>query len=57
VKRLGGLHVIVNAGYTWDNVILKMTDEQWYAIVDVYLFCSPDSDFVSGQTLVVTGGA
>ncbi len=20
-------------------------------------FCSPDSDFVSGQTLVVTGGA
>src|SRR6266513_3104189 len=22
-----------------------------------YLFCSPDSDFVSGQTLVVTGGA
>jgi len=23
----------------------------------IYLFCSPDSDFVSGQTLVVTGGA
>ena len=23
----------------------------------VYLFCSPDSDFVSGQTLLVTGGA
>jgi NAD(P)-dependent dehydrogenase (short-subunit alcohol dehydrogenase family) len=23
----------------------------------VYLFCSPDSDFVSGRTLVVTGGA
>ena len=22
----------------------------------VYLFCSRDSDFVSGQTLVVTGG-
>jgi 3-oxoacyl-[acyl-carrier protein] reductase len=22
----------------------------------VYLFCSPDSDYVSGQTLVVTGG-
>jgi len=22
----------------------------------IYLFCSPDSDFVSGQTLVVTGG-
>ena len=23
----------------------------------IYLSCSPDSDFVSGQTLVVTGGA
>jgi NAD(P)-dependent dehydrogenase (short-subunit alcohol dehydrogenase family) len=22
----------------------------------IYLFCSPDSDYVSGQTLVVTGG-
>jgi len=37
VKQLGGLHVIVNnAGYTWDNVIQKMTDEQWYAIIDVH---------------------
>ena len=34
----GGLHVIVNnAGYTWDNVIQKMTDEQWYAIMDVHV--------------------
>jgi len=24
--------------------------------LDDYLFCSPDSDYVSGQTLVVTGG-
>ena len=38
VKRLGGLHIIVNnAGYTWDNVIQKMTDEQWHAILDVHL--------------------
>src|SRR5215471_7715711 len=38
VKRLGGLHVIVNnAGYTWDNVIQKMSDEQWYAIIDCHL--------------------
>jgi len=28
VKQLGGLHIVVNnAGYTWDNVIQKMTDE------------------------------
>jgi len=38
VTRLGGLHVIVNnAGYTWDNVIQKMTDEQWYAVLDVHV--------------------
>ena len=38
VKQLGGLHVIVNnAGYTWDNVIQKMSDEQWYAILDVHM--------------------
>jgi 3-oxoacyl-[acyl-carrier protein] reductase len=38
VKQLGGLHVVVNnAGYTWDNVIQKMSDEQWYAIVDVHM--------------------
>src|SRR5262249_60290602 len=33
VKQLGGLHIVVNnAGYTRDNVIQKMTDEQGYAI-------------------------
>ena len=33
-----GLDIIVNnAGYTWDNVIQKMTDEQWYAMMDVHL--------------------
>jgi len=33
-----GLDIIVNnAGYTWDNVIQKMTDEQWYAILDCHL--------------------
>ena len=38
VKQLGGLHIVVNdAGYTWDNVIQKMTDDQWYAILDVHL--------------------
>lgn len=29
--------IVNNAGYTWDNVIQKMTDEQWYAIVDCHL--------------------
>lgn len=34
----GDLHIIVNnAGYTWDNVVQKMTDEQWYAMLDVHL--------------------
>ena len=33
-----GIDIIVNnAGYTWDNVVQKMTDEQWYAILDVHL--------------------
>ena len=38
IDRFGGLDIIVNnAGYTWDNVIQKMTDEQWQAIIDVHL--------------------
>lgn len=38
VDTFGGLDIIVNnAGYTWDSVIQKMTDEQWDAIVDVHL--------------------
>ena len=38
VDTYQGLDIIVNnAGYTWDNVIQKMTDEQWYAIMDVHL--------------------
>ncbi len=38
VQSFGGLDIIVNnAGYTWDNVIQKMTDEQWDAIVGVHL--------------------
>ena len=38
VTRFGGVHVVVNnAGYTWDNVIQRMTDEQWYAIIDVHV--------------------
>jgi 3-oxoacyl-[acyl-carrier protein] reductase len=38
VDTYGGLDIIVNnAGYTWDSVIQKMTDEQWDAIIDVHL--------------------
>ena len=37
VDAFGGCHVIVyNAGYTWDSVIQKMTDEQWQAMIDVH---------------------
>jgi 3-oxoacyl-[acyl-carrier protein] reductase len=33
-----GLDIVVNnAGYTWDNVIQKMSDEQWYAMLDCHL--------------------
>ncbi len=38
VQTYRGLDIVVNnAGYTWDSVIQKMTDEQWYAMIDVHL--------------------
>jgi 3-oxoacyl-[acyl-carrier protein] reductase len=38
LSEFKGIDIIVNnAGYTWDNVIQKMTDEQWYAIIDCHL--------------------
>ncbi|WP_043661319.1 SDR family NAD(P)-dependent oxidoreductase [Nocardia thailandica] len=38
VDAFGGLDIIVNnAGYTWDGVVQKMSDEQWDAILDVHL--------------------
>ena len=38
VETYGGLHIVVNnAGFTWDSVIQKMTDEQWDTILDVHL--------------------
>jgi 3-oxoacyl-[acyl-carrier protein] reductase len=38
LDSFGGIDIVVNnAGYTWDNVIQKMTDEQWGAILDVHL--------------------
>lgn len=38
MDRWGGLDIIVNnAGYTWDAVLQKMSDEQWAAILDCHL--------------------
>lgn len=38
VNEYEGLDIVVNnAGYTWDSVVQKMTDEQWYAMIDVHL--------------------
>ncbi|UGT54240.1 SDR family NAD(P)-dependent oxidoreductase [Nocardia asteroides] len=38
VAEFGGLDIIVNnAGYTWDGVVQKVSDEQWDAILDVHL--------------------
>ncbi|CAG4886974.1 SDR family NAD(P)-dependent oxidoreductase [Paraburkholderia saeva] len=38
VDHYKGIDIIVNnAGFTWDNVIQKMTDEQWYAIIDCHM--------------------
>ena len=38
VNEYKGLDIIINnAGYTWDSVIQKMTDEQWYAMLDCHL--------------------
>ncbi len=38
LDSFGGLDIIVNnAGYTWDNVVQKMSDEQWEAMLAVHL--------------------
>jgi 3-oxoacyl-[acyl-carrier protein] reductase len=38
LERFGAIDIIINnAGYTWDNVIQKMSDEQWYAMIDVHM--------------------
>src|SRR5579864_17756 len=38
VARFGSLDIIVNnAGYIWDNVIQKMSDEQFQAMLDIHL--------------------
>ncbi len=37
IEAFGKINILVNnAGYTWDAMIHKMTDEQWQAIIDVH---------------------
>lgn len=39
LSEFGSLEIIVNnAGYTWDNVIQKTTDEQFQAMLDIHIF-------------------
>jgi 3-oxoacyl-[acyl-carrier protein] reductase len=38
IKEFGSLDIIVNnAGYTWDSVIQKTTDEQFQAMLDIHV--------------------
>lgn len=38
LREFGSIDIIVNnAGYTWDNVIQKTTDEQFQAMLDIHL--------------------
>ena len=38
IAEFGGIDIIVNnAGYTWDNVIQKTTDEQFQAMLNIHL--------------------
>lgn len=51
-ETYGALDIIVNnAGYTWDSVIQKMTDEQWYAMIDVHL-TAPFRIFRAAQPVI-----
>lgn len=37
IERFKKIDIIVNnAGYNWDSSIQKMSDEQWYAMIDVH---------------------
>ncbi len=38
IEKWGALHILVNnAGFTWDSMIHKMSDEQWDKIIDLHL--------------------
>ena len=41
VDTFGGVDIVVNnAGYSWDSMVHKMTDEQWQAMLDVHVTSS-----------------
>jgi 3-oxoacyl-[acyl-carrier protein] reductase len=38
IEQFGGLDIIVNnAGYTWDNILQKTTDQQFQAMLDIHV--------------------
>jgi len=38
IAEFGGIDIIVNnAGYTWDNIIQKTSDEQFQAMLDIHI--------------------
>lgn len=38
VDHFGGIDIIVNnAGYAWDAILQRTTDDQWHAMIDVHL--------------------
>jgi len=66
VATYGGVDVLVNnAGYTWDGMMHKMSDEQWEAILNVHLTapfkliraCIPHMREVAKQEIAQNGAA
>lgn len=38
INQWGALHILVNnAGFTWDSVVHKMSDDQWQAMLDIHV--------------------
>lgn len=38
LDNFGGIDIIINnAGFVWDNVVQKMTDESWQTMIDIHL--------------------